>query len=69
MEKVNVHSEYRCKICNKNYSSKSSLCNHNARFHKVNHLTNTSQSLTSPSQNPHKTSQISYKNQVFQITH
>ena len=24
---------YRCNICNKNYSSQSSLCNHNKKFH------------------------------------
>ena len=33
-EKVNLKSEFRCNICNKNYASKSSLCNHNKKFHK-----------------------------------
>ena len=32
-EKVNHISEYRCKLCNKIYSSPSSLCNHNKKFH------------------------------------
>ena len=32
-EKVNDMCEYSCKICNKKYSSQSSLCNHNKRFH------------------------------------
>jgi hypothetical protein len=26
---------YKCNICNKNYSSKSSLCNHNKKFHNT----------------------------------
>ena len=26
---------YRCNICNKNYSSQSSLCNHNKKFHNI----------------------------------
>ena len=32
-KKVNDNSEYRCYDCNKQYSSKSSLCNHNKKFH------------------------------------
>ncbi len=31
--KVNDSSAFSCKICNKNYASKSSLCNHNKKFH------------------------------------
>jgi hypothetical protein len=35
---MNENSEFikifRCNICNKNYSSQSSLCNHNKKFHK-----------------------------------
>ena len=31
--KVNDNSKYRCNICNKNYASMSSLCNHNKKFH------------------------------------
>jgi hypothetical protein len=34
-EKVNITSSFSCKICNKFYSSKSSLCNHNKKFHNV----------------------------------
>jgi hypothetical protein len=34
-QKVNHKSEYRCDICNKYYASKSSLCNHNKKFHKL----------------------------------
>ena len=33
-KKVNCNSEVRCNICNKNYASNSSLCNHNKKFHK-----------------------------------
>lgn len=32
-EKVNTKSEFRCIICNKTYSSGSSLCNHNKKYH------------------------------------
>ena len=32
-EKVNPNSHFSCNICNKYYSSKSSLCNHNKKFH------------------------------------
>jgi hypothetical protein len=32
--KVNTNINYRCNICNKNYSSSSSLCNHNKKFHQ-----------------------------------
>ena len=28
--------EYKCKACNKNYASQSSLCNHNKKFHNKN---------------------------------
>jgi hypothetical protein len=31
--KVNLDSSIKCNICNKVYSSKSSLCNHNKKFH------------------------------------
>ena len=31
MEEKNI---FQCNICVKNYASKSSLCNHNNRFHK-----------------------------------
>jgi hypothetical protein len=29
---------FRCNICNKNYSSQSSLCNHNKKFHNKNSI-------------------------------
>ena len=32
--KVNSNKHYSCNICNKNYSSKSSLCNHTKKIHK-----------------------------------
>ena len=35
-EKVNFISKYICNTCNKIYSSQSSLCNHNKKFHKEN---------------------------------
>jgi outer membrane protein OmpA-like peptidoglycan-associated protein len=34
--KVNDKNTFSCNICNKNYSSKSSLCNHNKKFHNPN---------------------------------
>jgi hypothetical protein len=34
--KVNLDSSIKCNICNKVYSSKSSLCNHNKKFHNEN---------------------------------
>ena len=36
--KVNIKSLFSCNICNKNYSSKSSLCNHNKKFHSINNI-------------------------------
>ena len=35
-QKVNHKSEYRCDICIKYYASKSSLCNHNKKYHLNN---------------------------------
>jgi ribosomal protein S13 len=35
-KKVNSPGCIRCNICNKKYSSKSSLCNHNKKFHNLN---------------------------------
>jgi hypothetical protein len=35
-EKVNINKEYSCILCNKQYASKSSLCNHNKKFHNNN---------------------------------
>ena len=32
-EKSELNNKLCCKICNKNYKSKSSLCNHNKKFH------------------------------------
>ena len=34
--KVNDNINIRCNICNKKYASKSSLCNHNKKFHNNN---------------------------------
>ena len=33
--KVNTKSAFKCNICIKTYASKSSLCNHNKKFHIV----------------------------------
>ena len=38
-EKVNLISNNICNICNKQYSSLNSLCNHNKKFHKNNNTT------------------------------
>jgi hypothetical protein len=35
-EKVNLITMYICNICNKEYASQSSLCNHNKKFHQNN---------------------------------
>lgn len=37
-QKVNHKSEYRCDICIKYYASRSSLCNHNKKFHNINSI-------------------------------
>jgi hypothetical protein len=34
-EKVNINKTFRCNFCNRNYSSLSSLCNHNKKFHSI----------------------------------
>ena len=34
IKKMNLTQMYTCNICNKEYSSQSSLCNHNKKFHK-----------------------------------
>jgi hypothetical protein len=34
--KMNNKRDFGCNICNKYYSSKSSLCNHNKKFHNIN---------------------------------
>jgi hypothetical protein len=50
IQKVNNKNEYRCIICDKEYASKSSLCNHNKKFHnelKLNIIT-----PTKPPDNP-----------------
>ena len=39
-EKVNLTLMYSCNICNKDYASQSSLCNHNKKFHRNNLLLN-----------------------------
>jgi len=39
-EKVNLTLMYSCNICNKQYASQSSLCNHNKKFHQNNLLNN-----------------------------
>jgi hypothetical protein len=38
--KVNNNNIFKCNICNKLYSSKSSLCNHNKKFHSINNNLN-----------------------------
>ena len=37
-EKMNIIKKFSCNICNKLYSSQSSLCNHNKKFHNNNIL-------------------------------
>ena len=44
-EKVNVKNIFRCNICDKQYSSQSSLCNHNKKFHKCNSLKSSNNNL------------------------
>ena len=36
--KVNSSASFACEICNKKYSSKSSLCNHNKKFHNSDNV-------------------------------
>jgi hypothetical protein len=49
--KVNSINTHRCNICNKNYSSKSSLCNHNKKFHDNKHNNNNNNSTFLPHNN------------------
>ena len=35
---MNYNFEFRCNLCKKHYSSKSSLCNHNKKFHNCNSI-------------------------------
>jgi len=49
--KVNSINTHRCNICNKNYSSKSSLCNHNKKFHDNKHNNNNNNSTFLPHKN------------------
>jgi hypothetical protein len=44
--------EHKCEKCNKFYSSKSSLCNHNKRFHKPPSLVSTHSNLLPLDHNP-----------------
>jgi hypothetical protein len=39
-DKVNLLLKYTCNICNKEYASQSSLCNHNKKFHQNNNINN-----------------------------
>ena len=41
-EKINIDKIFICKICNKKYSSQSSLCNHNKKFHNILNVENKS---------------------------
>ena len=45
-EKVNNTILFRCNICDKNYASQSSICNHNKKFHNNNNKSNISQLST-----------------------
>jgi len=47
-EKSELKKFYCCKLCNKYYSSNSSLCNHNKKFHNNNNLHYTSKYLKIP---------------------
>ena len=44
-EKVNHNTKVCCNICNKYYASKSSLCNHNKKFHNNNSMMKSESSL------------------------
>jgi hypothetical protein len=50
-EKVNNIIIFRCNICNKNYASQSSLCNHNKKFHNNNNKSIISQISTNDKSN------------------
>ena len=45
-EKSELNNKLCCNICNKNYKSKSSLCNHNKKFHCKTVLTISNNNLT-----------------------
>ena len=74
MNKVNGNSELCCNICNKIYASKSSLCNHNKKFHspnviKSNILCNTPviNSNTNVIQSNTKEYNCKYCNKIFKM--
>ena len=50
--------KFTCKICNKNYKSIQSLCNHNRRFHKKITQNNTHTELNSTQTAPNSTKKI-----------
>tara|TARA_B100001093_G_scaffold421132_1_gene413331 strand:+ start:243 stop:1337 length:1095 start_codon:yes stop_codon:yes gene_type:complete len=50
--------KFTCKICNKNYKSIQSLCNHNRRFHKKITQNNTHTALNSTQTAPNSTKKI-----------
>jgi len=63
-EKVNIESAIRCKLCNKIYASKSSLCNHTKNIHTNNTYdckSKVSQSQSKVSQSQSKVSQSQSK--------
>ena len=45
MEKVTLNPDIQCKICNKHYTSRHSLYNHNRKYHSKEKLTNVTKKL------------------------
>jgi hypothetical protein len=60
---VNQKNNFSCNICNKNYASKSSLCNHNKKFHNTKNIENVSKYMHNISKNMHNVSKINENNE------
>jgi len=65
--KVNIENKFSCNICNKNYASMSSLCNHNKKFHIKNSkiLNNSDKILKTSDKTSDKTYNCRYCNKIF----
>ena len=63
-EKSELKKKYCCKICNKYYSSNSSLCNHNKKFHN-NKVTESNLKVTESKSNVTNSFLCKYCNKIF----
>jgi hypothetical protein len=70
-EKSEFIKSFKCNVCEKNYSSQSSLCNHNKKFHKTNitenngNITKTNGNITETNGNIKNKLVCKYCNKIF----